>query len=163
MSFRFYQIFPQSCGQQWRFYSSYAGRNNPSRAILHSRCSSHRWVEINYQHWLLCYWARSLRSSKLPSHCPYLHPKDPLEIVFLVQKALPLHEQPVFFSRNVTQSCIFSHGVFFLCVRGMGKYTYQYKGFRKNRLCLATSSKTSRMHLTKLALYNEIPTKAFST
>lgn len=45
----------------------------------------------------------------------------------------------------------------------MGKYTYQYKGFRKNRLCLATSSKTSRMHLTKLALYNEIPAKAFST
>lgn len=112
----FYQIFPQSCGQQWRFYSSYAGRNNPSRAILHSRCSSHRWVEINYQHWLLCYWARSLRSSKLPSHCPYLHPKDPLEIVFLVQKALLLQEQPVFFSRNVTQSCIFSHGVFFFYV-----------------------------------------------
>lgn len=124
----------QPHGQQPRFCSGQAGSSDPSRAILHSRCSSQRWAEINYEHWLPYHGARTPKSSKLSSDCPYLHSKEALEAVFLVQKAFSLQEQPAFFffffSRTVTPSWLSSHAAFSPS-NGAGKYTYQYKGFRK--------------------------------
>lgn len=138
----------QPHGQQRRFCSGQAKSSDPSsdpsRAILHSRCSSQRWAEINYQHWLPYCWARTPRSSKLSSDCPYLHPKVALETVFPVQKAFSLQEQPDSFP-GPWRPADFYHMLLSPPTNGAGRYTYQYKGFRKkNGLCSASSGKTSR-------------------
>lgn len=122
----------QPHGQQRRFCSGQTKSSDPSRAILHSRCSSQRWAEINYQHWLPYCWARTPRSSKLSSVCPYLHPKVALETVFPVQKAFSLQEQPDSFP-GPWRPADFYHMLLFPPTNGAGRYTYQYKGFRKKK------------------------------
>lgn len=126
--------------------------NKSYRAILHSRCSSCRWDEINYQHWLLCHWVRRLRSSKLPSDCPHFHPQESPES-FPSTESSALTRATFSPQERDTRLC-FPYMLYFnFCVAWVNiiistKYS-EKKTKTKTQPCLATSSKTSRMHLTK--------------
>lgn len=133
-----------------------AGRCNPSRAILHSRCSSadglksiisidccttgqEVWDPPNYPqivHICIPKWCWR-QFSKYRKPFPYKN-----NLSFFFQE----HDTKLYF----LMCCIFfsSDTVILISTRDS----------EKNRLRSATSSKTSRMHSTKLVLCNEIPT-----
>lgn len=156
----------QPHGQQRRFCSGQAKSSDPSsdpsRAILHSRCSSQRWAEINYQHWLPYCWARTPRSSKLSSDCPYLHPKVALETVFPVQKAFSLQEQPDSFP-GPWRPADFYHMLLFPPHQWSRQIYLSVQRIQKKKwIMFSLLGQNQQNRLTKLVLRNEIPTKAFS-